>query len=450
MKPRSAEPATSRSGLHWVLPLMLGLVAVSILLSGRDLAQHFAYLAYGSGTPVHPATPWIQRAVSLILMLICVERLYHHVTAAVRQPVPVFVWVFCAFWAATVAAPALFGAHPHVSHEYLYTLIIGAAALLATDADRQRMVTSARSALFIFLLAGAALVPLQPGLVLDMTYSQGLLPGVPRFGGLAAHPVALGVFAQTFLLCLWVRPFASRWLTAAAWLVGLSVLFFAQSKTAWIGFLAGAAAMLALRNAPRMWRRAADPREAEYGMLMCVAAILLVGASIALLLFADVETQTAEFLSTPEGAQLMTLTGRDQIWVIALEEWRASPVFGYGPLIWKEDFRASIGMPHATNAHNQFMDTLSRSGAVGATALVLYAAALLVFSLRSAVATGGLSLALFITLALRSVSEVPLSLFGYGSEFFTHLLLIALLPAFMARPAAALEGARSPTYRTAA
>ena len=64
------------------------------------------------------------------------------------------------------------------------------------------------------------------------------------------------------------------------------------------------------------------------------------------------------------------------------------------------------------------MDTLARSGSVGAAALVLYAAVLLVLSVRYARATGGFSLALFLALALRSISEVPLLLFGYGTELF--------------------------------
>jgi O-antigen ligase len=86
-------------------------------------------------------------------------------------------------------------------------------------------------------------------------------------------------------------------------------------------------------------------------------------------------------------------------------------------------------MPNATHAHNQFMDTLSRSGAVGAAALVLYALVLLVLSVRYARASGGLSLALFVALALRSISEVPLLLFGYGPELTTHVLLLMTLAA---------------------
>jgi O-antigen ligase len=145
------------------------------------------------------------------------------------------------------------------------------------------------------------------------------------------------------------------------------------------------------------------------------------------ILLGDVGSTVSSVLDTDEGAQLMTFTGRDKIWAIAMEEWHNSPVFGYGPGLFDADFRASIGMPNATNGHNQFMDTLARSGSVGATALVLYAFVLLVLSLRYARATGGLSVALFVALALRSVSEVPLVLFGYGAELFTHLLLIVTL-----------------------
>jgi hypothetical protein len=89
----------------------------------------------------------------------------------------------------------------------------------------------------------------------------------------------------------------------------------------------------------------------------------------------------------------------------------------------------SIAMPNATNAHNQFMDTLARSGTIGALALVGYSIVLMVLSIKYAKRTAGLSAALFIALALRSVSEVPMMLFGYGTELFGHLLLIVTLAA---------------------
>ena len=54
---------------------------------------------------------------------------------------------------------------------------------------------------------------------------------------------------------------------------------------------------------------------------------------------------------------------------------------------------------------------------------------LLVLSIRYARASGGLSLALFVALALRAISEVPLLLFGYGPELTTHVLLLMTLAA---------------------
>lgn len=159
-------------------------------------------------------------------------------------------------------------------------------------------------------------------------------------------------------------------------------------------------------------------------------ALLATGA---LLIFGGIGAKISGFFDSAQGAQLTSLTGRDQIWAIAYDEWQRNPVFGYGPGLWDASFRASIGMPNATHAHNQFMDTLSRSGTVGATALVLYASTLLVLSVWHARTTGGLSLALFIALSLRSVSEVPLLLFGYGPELITQVLLLMTLVSASAR-----------------
>jgi O-antigen ligase len=187
--------------------------------------------------------------------------------------------------------------------------------------------------------------------------------------------------------------------------------------------------MVLMRHGPSAWKRLADPRQGGFGILVCMGVMLLGGAVLAVALFTDLGGSVSDFLDTQQGEQLMTLTGRDQIWAIAWQEWDAHKWFGYGPGLFDDDFRMAIHMPNATNAHNQFMDTLARSGSVGAVALVAYAAVLLVLSLRYARRTGGLSAALFIALALRSISEVPLNIFGYGTEFFAHLLLVVTIAA---------------------
>ena len=434
--------------LHWVFPAMLTVVALTALLSGRDLSQTFSELA-GPGGVQHPLVPWAQRLVSVILLAASAERIVSHISWHKQMPSPLLTTAFITYWLCSVAASALFGTHPHIAHEYLYPLVFGAAALLTTAPERERILAASRNALFLFMLIGVALIPVMPSLVMDASYRQGLIPGLPRHGGLAPHPVAMGMFAVTGLLCLWTKPFSRRWVSRMAWLLGLSVLFIAQSKTAWIAFLLCSISMLAVRKGPTAWRRLGDPGDSAFGVVACLSAIAIAFGLILALVFFDVGSDVASFFDTAQGAQLASMTGRDQIWAIALDEWRANPLFGYGPLLWSEEFRASINMPNATSAHNQFMDTLARSGSVGAAGLVLYALTLLVLSVRYAGSTQGLSLALFLALALLSVSEVPLILFGYGTELFAHLLLIIVLASAASERSPVTEARARPIYRTA-
>lgn len=433
--------------LHWAFPAILALLAITVLLSGRDLSQMFLQLEQGSTIGQNPVFGWSQRFVSLLLLLVAAERITTHVMARKQLASPLLALVFMAYWLATVAVPAVLGSHPRIAHDFVYTLAIGIAAALAGPLEFDKVIVTTRNALFAFLLAGFAMVVVNPSMVLDSSYTQGLLPGVPRFGGLAPHPVALGMFAQTTLLCLWYKPFDSRWLTVLGWLVGGAALFLAQSKNAWIAFFICSVCMLAVRHASNLWRRVGDPREGgSLGVVACVSLIAVVLALLGVLLLGDAQEQLSGFLASEEGEQIMTLTGRDRIWAIAVEEWQNNRLFGYGPDLWDTDFRASIGMPNATSAHNQFMDTLARSGSVGAVALVLYAGVLLFMSVRYARATGGFSLALFLAIALRSITEVPLVLLGYGTELFGHLLLIVTLASAAAMRTQARPAARTHSF----
>jgi O-antigen ligase len=429
--------------LHWVLPSMLAVVTVTILLSGRVLSENFQDLARGPMF-IHPVAEWLQRIVSVLLIGICAERLIAWFAGNRQGGSPLLAGAYVVYWLGTVASPAFFGAHPQLQHDYFYSLLFGTTAALAQPGDLRRVLEWVRTSVLVFLLASAVFVVVDPALVLDASYSQGLLPGVPRYGGLAPHPVAMGIFTEIFLLSLWAYPFGRRWLNVLAWGIGLATLFFAQSKTSWVAFLVCAMAMFAVRNLPNVWRRMNDPKERDYGIIVCTLGILGISAVAGVLLFSGVGERWAEFSSTEQGAELLTMTGRDRIWQIATEVWQANPVFGYGPGLWDDAFRASIQMPNATSAHNQFFDTLARSGAVGATALVAYALVLLVLAISTARATRGISLALFIAIALRSVSEIPLMVFGYGMELFAHLLLLVTLAAAVQRqPRTAVRSARA-------
>ena len=96
-----------RSGfLHWVFPAMLAVVGLTALLSGRDLSHMFMELQEGSGV-LHPAIPWAQRVVSIILLAASGERIVSHLAMHKHMPSPVLTIAFVAYWLTTVAAPAV-------------------------------------------------------------------------------------------------------------------------------------------------------------------------------------------------------------------------------------------------------------------------------------------------------------------------------------------------------
>jgi len=415
--------------LPWIFPAILAVTAVNVVLTGRDLTQGFAQLQVVAEPARPAAVAWLQRGVSLLLLFAAVEQVANHLALRLRTPSALLLGAFLAYWAGSIGVPAFLGANPQVTHELLYALGAGAAACLASPRDRERILDVARDTLFVLMLAGVAFIPVRLHMVLDTTYAEGLLRGLPRFGGLATHPVSQGMMAQVALLLLLARPYPQAWRRQAAWALGLGVLFLAQSKTAWIAFAIAAGAIAWVRHGRAVWSRVADPRRGDFGVAMCALAGLAVLAGSATLLVADVAGRLGDFLASDQGAQLMSLTGRDRIWAAAAQEWASHPVFGYGLSLWDAAYRASIGLPNATHAHNQFMDDAARAGTVGAMALVAYAGALLALSLRHARDSAGLSMALFLAIALRAISEVPLSLQGYGPELFTHLLLLVTLAA---------------------
>ena len=65
--------------LHWVMPAMLGMVALSALMSGRDLSLTFVELM-SAGEPARgPVVVWAQRLVSILLVAAAAERVINHV-----------------------------------------------------------------------------------------------------------------------------------------------------------------------------------------------------------------------------------------------------------------------------------------------------------------------------------------------------------------------------------
>lgn len=421
--------------LHWMFYPMLLALAVATFLSPRSFDPlDEATMALAR----HPAAVWTSRLVSLFLLVASSERVFSWLIARRRVPADGRGWlmlVFAAYWLTNVALPAAFGAKPAFSHEFLYCIFIGLGVLAMTPEEAGKALLVARNALLLFVLASILAMLVRPDLALDRTYAGSLIPGMTfRFAGLAPHANSMGSIAAFALLLLWARPYSSWPLRVAGWVLGGSALLATQSKTAWLAFAVGGLTLLLFRRGPAL-KHAFGRRSAAPAITIALSLSMLILASAAwLLMFGGGFDKLIRFLHSRQGADLLTLVGRIEIWQVAIGEWLRNPVFGYGPTTWDLPYRMAIGISYAFHAHNQLFNVLASAGTVGALGLLAYFALLAWTALRAARPSAGLSLALFLVILMRSVTEVPLSIQRYGPEQMVHFLLLIVVIAHW-RPA---------------
>jgi O-antigen ligase len=415
--------------LQYYFYVVLFYMAVTTIFSNRELNSATADFVTSAPLAQSAITVWTSRLVSVFLVVSSLERLFSvWLSREKRTPTAtVLAIAFILLWLTSVASPAFLGRHPYATHDNLYPLLIGWAAIQFSARECSAALFSARNGILLFILSGYLVLSFRPGLVMETGYTQGYISGLPRLAGLAPHAVALGLLVQVALLLLWHHPCRNAWLNRAAWLLCLATLFLAQSKTAWISFFLSAAVMLSYRNGGALRKRVMDPTRPQLSIALLGVAIAGTLVLSVALFYADAASSVMEYLDTTQGSQLMTLTGRDKIWAITLSEFNANPLFGYGAPLFSEDYRMSIGMPYASHGHNQLMDSLGRSGLVGTIPLVAYFILLTVLSIKYAKATRGLTLALYLVLAFRCVSEVPLAITTNTQEFIAHLALLIVL-----------------------
>ena len=164
-------------------------------------------------------------------------------------------------------------------------------------------------------------------------------------------------------------------------------------------------------TAPSAWRRLGDPGEGRLRRRgLPVGHRSRAGAVWAAAAGRRGRRSRRLLWTPPQGAQLVSMTGRDQIWAIAMEEWQANPLFGYGPGLWDEAYPREHR--HAQR-HQRAQPVHGHAGALGQRGRrrpgALCPDVLLVLSVRYARPTQAASAwRLFVALALRSISEVPL------------------------------------------
>lgn len=453
---------------RWFLPGIAALVALAppagVLLSGRDLGD----IDFMAGIDAGGLSAWLLRLstasiVGLALVSI-VGRLFRGQAAgtvvadATHAGLPLMLG-FLAYYAGNVLLPAAFGTVPSFAIQMLYPLAVVGAIYMSRHREPSEWLDAVKWSLLAFMLASLLASAVDPGLTTQYDSREARLPGIAyRYWGLGSNPNSIAPLALLLMLLTVHRPFGAKLLTVVALAAGALVLLLAQSQTTW-----GAAALVLvpftvyrLRHRRGAHRPPGDWTPAR---LLTLAGVLLAVALAVALLVLELKVGSgvrSDFAGALEASrksrEISELSGRTQIWMIALEVWRSNPLFGYGPTLWSEGFRTAWRVPFAFHAHNQFMQSLGAAGIVGVLGLLAYLGALVVGALRAARASRGLAPALVTVMLVRMITEVPLELSTVLlGDFLFQLTAFATVLGYLLRaerrrlaPATSATGARTP------
>lgn len=415
----------TRIGRYFV-PLMLALCALGmtlgVVLSGRDV--RFAAFAVDSMNAEPGGATWPNRAVTFLILglslSIMVGRIFDSLKMSgsrrIFGPEKPLAVVFIAYFVATNVIPAFMGEKPAFIHNQYYAFPLFLVAIISATKDLELVIEWAKMALHMIMVASLIALAVAPNLALQPGYS-GWIPGLDvRLWGLGSSPNSIGPLAVLVLLLEYIQPTRQRSVRRILIPSALAVFVLAQSKTAWIAATISIQCIL-------LYRYGLDRQGRMH--VGTVIFLLLLGAAASVTMMVTPPTALLGMLSDSKaGNDVLTLTGRTRIWGVALDVWMDNPIFGFGPTLWDNAFRASIQMPFAMHAHNQFLNSMGQAGAVGLLSLIAYLLVLSWGAIRIARSTRGGSLALLILIWMRCITETPLTITTlFNGDSYSHLIL---------------------------
>lgn len=343
------------------------------------------------------------------------------------DPARALLFAMLAFHLGTMFVQVTASDHPGFSLRDLYVPIVLTAIYYQRPQSLAPILSTARWTILVLTLGSLLAVWSRPDFAIHRP-DLGWIPGLDwRLFGLAPHANSLGPIALLGILI--ELQFPSRW-RMLGWLNLLasgSVFVLAQSKTAW-----GAVPLMILFVAlPLTVRRSlTDGADSFRRAVWTLSGAIVVIATLAA---AFVAFDAFDFIQ--RHSDLVTLTGRTQIWEITLRAWRENMLFGYGPGIWGAERQLQFHMFHVGHAHNQIVQSLGEAGLVGTLLLLLYLGALFRAALGRFVASRGLVLMLLMLVLVRCVTEAPMSRQGLLSwDAFLQVLLLATACYHVRRP----------------
>lgn len=424
---------TRRWSDTWRAAVILWSIAISAVLNIVLLPRK---LFLGENAPVVDAATYLQGAASAGWMSRAITTGFIGFSLAVlltswlssnksgrKDPVGILGIVLALYYFLNILTGATVAGVTGFDHKSLYLPIVLGALISLRQVEFSRLIGHLKLILAVVMLMNLVAAVAYPDFALLRPYA-GQLPGIDfRLYGVTAQANALGPIA--LLLLLLELYFPSRALLHWPLLaLALANFVLAQSKTAWLAALAVAVIVYLPYRFIALQTRA-DGHASAIKLILVLVAILI-GVVFAL---ANMD------ITRVFSGDVLSLTGRTSIWADTLAEFERYPLFGYGPDLWGIEYRMRLGKLFAGQAHNQFIQTLGESGLVGFILLLTYLGVLLRLALSSFRASRGLSLALYVLILVRCITEAPLRGVVNDWTFFTHATLLIVLASY-ARQAA--------------
>jgi exopolysaccharide production protein ExoQ len=417
------------------LPLLVTLLilnmAIQPVLTGRDLRFVFSgtdYLPTGFQSVVFAL---FGKGLLYFTMLVASIEVAHQILRRRiqgRQSSGALLLTLLIYFFAAFILAGLLGATKGLAHFYFYLPILFGAIYFSSGSDPAKVARCFRNAIAVVLVATLLTLLIAPDMVLQKNFRSSIPLYDSRLWGLSAHPNAFAPISLAFLILLRYQSFKSSAINWTAWLLGAGAVVAAQSKTVW-------AVALMLLAAHLLWRVWGEIRRAKTTLMSTtiLAGFLIATTAGSVLVlawsFGLVRLNLEQMLRLDVNA-LSTLSGRDVIWDLSLEEWRRSPIFGYGLNLWGDEYRRQMSLPSAFHAHNQFIQTLAASGVVGLAGLLLYMGVLTAYVLKVGPSLRPYALALLAILFIRCFSEPPFELRSVSdANVLIHLCLFGMIAA---------------------
>jgi O-antigen ligase len=396
--------------------------ATLIILSPRDFISNGE--SFASSYEQGFVSVWLIRFASFFAIITTIDVVLRKIKKEnkFQAEVKIILFSFVLFWLTNVGFTSLLAGHKYINFQLLYGLFIGVGAILCGEDLVDDIIRITRNSLVIFTIVGLLFILIKRDLVLDFSYGQGLISGLPRFAGIAPHAITNAVLISTALFCIKLKPYNNTTTNNLVTLTCMGALFLTQAKATIISFLISYMFLCYFTKPVEIKRNIGTTNNA---IKKSLGRLLLISFIFAASVF--ISGKMSSLLSSTDSAQLTSFTGRDVIWEIAINEWRKYPIFGYGLQLFGVEHRIEIGKYYATGGHNQIIDTLARAGISGLCGFLFFILISTYYAFKKKMQTFGLPLSILIFSFLRFTTEVPFFISTIGPETLMLILLLSSL-----------------------